>query len=209
MPSVSTDPNLFLMRCGCLGSHSLTDREQRGHLAPWWIPGRCPAKTILPRFWGCPEWKHQGSAPATRDAARTGVLHKERRCCSVPRCLGELGQEPGPGAGWNQTQPESKLSFPTFDTSHLHKKISIMHFIIVVKHTREGFYAGLIMAHCNATLALLSHPLIHYIHNQGLCKKKRILMTFSRLLINKMVVLCIMIEKMFILRSHYPVLAEL
>lgn len=127
-----------------------------------------------------------------------------------PSLFGGAGTGARSRAGWNQTQPESKLSFPTFDTSHLHKKISIMHFIIVVKHTREGFYAGLIMAHCNATLALLSHPLIHYIHNQGLCKKKkRILMTFSRLLISKMVVLCIMIEKMFILRSHYPVLAEL
>lgn len=49
-----------------------------------------------------------------------------------------------------------------------------MHFMIVVKHTLEGFYAGLIRAQCNATLALLSHSLIHYISNQGLCKKKNI-----------------------------------
>lgn len=46
-----------------------------------------------------------------------------------------------------------------------------MHFIIAVKHIQEEFYAVLIVARCNATLALLSHPNIHYIHNQGLCKK--------------------------------------
>lgn len=46
-----------------------------------------------------------------------------------------------------------------------------MHFVIAVKHIQEGFCAVLIMAYGNAMLALLSHPIIHCIHNQGLCKK--------------------------------------
>lgn len=80
-----------------------------------------------------------------------------------------------------------------------------MHFIIAVKHIQEEFYAVLIMAHCNATLALLSHPIIHDIHNT----KNKIFMTSSQFLISTMVVLCIIIEKMFILRSHYSALAQL
>lgn len=39
--------------------------------------------------------------------------------------------------------------------------------------------------------------------------KNKIFMTFSRFLISKMVVLHIIITKMFILRSNFPVLAQL
>lgn len=39
--------------------------------------------------------------------------------------------------------------------------------------------------------------------------KNKIFMTFCRLLISKMVVLHIIVANMFILRGHYPVLAQL
>lgn len=178
MPSVSTELEPFLNEVWLASgvTASLTGNA-RGHLAPWSIPGRCPARTILPRSWGWPEWKHRGSAPATQDAARTGVVHKERRCCCVPRCLGQGFYLMIPEAGWNHEVKSEVRAGWVFQLLTLHtsiKKISIMHFIIVVKHTQEGFYAGLIRARCNATLALLSHPLIHYIPNQELCKKKNI-----------------------------------
>lgn len=80
---------------------------------------------------------------------------------------------------------------------------SIMHFIITVKRTQKAFEALLIRTYWSTSLPSVPHHIIYPICNSWLCKR-RLFMTFRQLLISKMAVLCIIIDQMFLLHSHYP-----